>query len=353
MSSSPLTLSFESKPSKIWSVEKANAWFQKYPWLTGCNFSPSTAINQLEMWQEDTFDIPTIRRELNLAHSLGFNVLRVYLHNLLWETDAKGFKKRINTFLNIIAEYNIKVMFVLFDDCWNCNPAPGKQPEPRPGVHNSGWLQAPGKARVLDKSTWKSLEGYTKDILETYRNDERILLWDLYNEPGNEGLGVQSLDLLKKVFEWAWDVRPEQPLTVASWNEELKVLNEFSRQHSDIQTFHNYKNAESLENEIKSLLQYGRPIICTEYMARTSESYFETHLPIFKKYNVGAINWGLVAGKTNTIFPWNSPEGTPEPIVWFHDIFKKDGTPFCEKEVSVIKTHTGANKQSGFQRKVA
>jgi hypothetical protein len=328
--------------STKWTAQKAQEWYSHQPWLVGCNFAPSTAINQLEMWQEDTFDEPTIREELALARSLGFNVIRVYLHNLLWELDAEGFKKRIEYFLSITTDYNIRTVFVLFDDCWNHEYAPGQQPAPKPGVHNSGWVASPGRNRIINKVGWELLEGYTKDILNTFRSDDRIVMWDLYNEPGNEGLKNHSRHLLKAVFDWAWEVRPDQPLTSASWNGELKALNRFKRAHSDVITFHNYKDAATLEAEIKELLALGRPVICTEYMARTSDSFFETHLPIFRKYNVGAINWGLVAGKTNTIFPWGSQEGTPEPVVWFHDIFRKDGTPYDEKEISIIRQMTGA-----------
>lgn len=342
MSQTTITNSVTMK-SKQWTSVKAWEWHKKQPWLVGCNFAPSTAINQLEMWQAETFDVPTIRHELELARGLGFNVIRVYLHNLLWETDATGLKDRINIFLTIASEYNIKTMLVLFDDCWNHDCLPGRQPQPKPGVHNSGWAASPGRKRIIDKIGWEHLEAYTKDILTTFKNDARVIIWDLYNEPGNEGLGDQSIHLLQAVFQWAWEVRPSQPLTAASWNGELKTLNDFKHKHSDVITFHNYRDAANLEAEIRHLQDFKRPIICTEYMARTSESFFETHLPIFKKYNVGAINWGLVSGKTNTIFPWGSKEGTPEPTVWFHDIFRKDGTPYDPKEVEIIKSITGTN----------
>jgi hypothetical protein len=329
--------------STRWSAEKANQWYSEQPWYVGCNFAPSTAINQLEMWQQESFDLPTIREELRLAKSLGFNIIRVYLHNLLWEVDAEGFKKRIDIFLGEADQVGLKVLFVLFDDCWNHTMNIGVQPAPKPGVHNSGWVASPGRERILQKIGWDNLEAYTKDILTTFANDSRIVIWDLYNEPGNEGMGDESFHLLEAVFQWAWTVRPSQPLTAASWKHELVKLNEFKRAHSDIITFHNYLDAKSLKKEIISLKKLGRPVICTEYMARTSESFFETHLPIFKKYNVGAINWGLVAGKTNTIFPWGSPEGTEEPTVWFHDIFRKDGTPYDPKEINVIRKMTGVS----------
>ena len=328
---------------KIWTAAEANDWYGKQPWLVGCNFIPSTAINELEMWQADTFDPATIDRELGWAEGLGFNVVRVYLHNLAWETDQEGFKKRISEFLTIADKHKIKVLFVLFDDCWLANPKPGKQPEPVPGVHNSGWLRAPGPTIVADASKWAPMEAYTKDILTTYKNDSRILMWDLYNEPGNSDMTEISFPFMEKIFQWAWTVRPTQPLTCATWNgaEKFKRYNEFQLKNSDVITFHNYSDEKNLETEILSLQKLGRPFICSEYMARTNNSKFETHLPIFKKYKVGAINWGLVNGKSNTIFPWGSQEGSPEPAVWFHDIFRKDGTAFSDQEVKMIRELTG------------
>jgi hypothetical protein len=335
-------LSFSTWSQKIWSIDQATQWYNQQPWLVGCNFIPSTAINELEMWQADTWDAKTIDRELGWAESIGFNVVRVYLHNLVWEADADGFKKRINEFLTIADKHKIKTLFVLFDDCWNKDPKLGKQPEPKPGVHNSGWMQSPGQARVNDQSSWGPLEKYTKELLTTYKNDKRILMWDLYNEPGNEGMFDKSLPFLQKVFEWAWAIRPSQPLTCATWNhdEKFKNLNEFQLANSDVITFHNYSDPKNLEEEILQLQKSGRPFICSEYMARTNNSRFETNLPVFKKYKVGAINWGLVRGKTNTVFPWGSKEGTPEPIVWFHDIFRKDGTAFSNDEIAFLKSIT-------------
>ena len=333
-------IALRAQPSRVWTAEKANKWYKQQPWLVGCNFIPSTAINELEMWQAETFDMTTIDRELGWAHSIGMNVVRVFLHNIPWQTDAKGFRQRIGTYLMIAGRNHIKTIFVLFDDCWNENPQPGKQPKPKPGVHNSGWVQCPGKQMHNDSSSWGKLEDYVKDILSTFKNDNRVLLWDLYNEPGNSNYNETSLPLLKKVFEWAWTVRPLQPLTCGIWYDN-KNLNEYQLAHSDIISFHNYSKAEELEKEIQTLLQKDRPLICTEYMARTKSSKFETHLPIFKKYQVGAINWGLVAGKTNTIYQWDTPvpDGS-EPAIWFHDIFRKNGKPFDEKETQLIKQLT-------------
>ena len=321
-----------------WSVEKANQWYGQQPWLIGANFIPSTAINQLEMWQAETFDPETIDRELGYAEKIGMNVMRVFLHNLPYEQDPNGFTKRINEFLAIADKHHIKTIFVLFDSCWNDNPKPGKQPAPKPGIHNSGWVRAPGSLRMFDSRTWGGLEKYTTDLLKRFGNDGRVLAWDLFNEPSNSGYMDAVLPLLRASFAWARAANPLQPLTVGYWNDHA-LSNQVIFENSDILTFHNYDTAEKLEAQIKDFQRIKRPMICTEYMARTRGSLFKTSLPVFKKYHVGAINWGLVKGKTNTIFAWDNPlPNVDEPPVWFHDIFRPDGTVFSQEEADFIKS---------------
>jgi hypothetical protein len=332
----PALLPAQEKAPERWSKDKVNAWYAKQPWLVGCNFIPSNAINQLEMWQADTFDPKTLDRELGWAADLRLNTMRVFLHDLAWEADPDGFKKRVGQYLDIAAKHKIKTLFVIFDDCWNQHPKIGKQPAPIPGVHNSGWVQSPGTSAVVNPKHWPGLERYVMDILRTFGKDERIVAWDLYNEPGNNSLGDKSLPLLAQTFRWARAAAPSQPLTVGVWFDNAK-LNAFQLEASDVITFHNYNKADSLRSQIGDLKKLGRPVICTEYMARTQGSRFETHLPIFKEEKVGCYNWGFVSGKTNTIYPWNSPKGGPEPKLWFHDILRPDGTPYDLKEVEAIK----------------
>jgi len=322
-----------------WSITKANNWYNGQPWLVGCNFIPSTAINQLEMWQEDTFDPETIDKELGWAADIGFNTVRVYLHDLAWESDAEGFKKRVNQYLQIADKHGIKTLFVIFDDCWFPNAKIGKQPEPVPGVHNSGWLQSPGKDIVNNPKKWDRLEKYVQDIVNTFGKDERILMWDLYNEPGMKKQKIKSLPLLKKVFEWAREAAPTQPLTAGVWSG-MKELNDFQLSVSDIITFHNYKNVVNLTNQIATLKKFGRPVICTEWLLRKNGGTVQNFLPIFKKEDVGCYNWGLVSGKTQTIYSWASKKGDPEPDPWFHDLLKKDGSPFDPKEINLFKKLT-------------
>jgi hypothetical protein len=326
-----------------WPVGKANDWYAKQEWMVGCNFTPSTAINQLEFWQEASFDPATIDKELGWAEKIGFNTVRVYLHYLPWQEDAEGFKKRIDQYLEIADSHGIRTMFVLFDDCWYGNPQPGKQPEPVPGLHNSGWVQCPRYAEVFDESVHPVLESYTKDIIGTYKNDDRVVVWDLYNEPGNNHFPDHNLPLVKKVFTWARQVNPSQPITSSVWSfnkPSFAKLNFWLINHSDIITYHNYGGYEGQKKDISKFQSFNRPVICTEYLARTYGSKFETCLPLMKEKNVGAINWGLVFGKTQTVYPWNSPLDAPVPDVWHHDIFYKDGEPYSHDEIELIKSLT-------------
>ncbi len=347
-----------------WSRERAARWYADQPWLVGCNFTPSTAINQLETWQPDTFDAATIDRELGWAASAGFNSIRLFLHDLAWHADPEGFKKRVDHVLSLAAARGIRTMLVIFDDCW-FPPRAGPQPLPTPGVHNSGWAQSPGHHVVADRSQWGRLEAYVKDVVGSFARDERICVWDLYNEPGNaflplasqSGLGRSAraawralrhlvltsptLPLLRATFEWARSIDPAQPLTAGVWAPNLS-LNRFQLEASDVITFHQYAGAEKLEERIRALQQaHGRPVLCTEWLARRMGSRLETHLPIFQRERVGCYCWGLVSGKTQTIFGWNDRPGTPQPDVWHHDVLHPDGTPYDEREIEVLRRLTG------------
>jgi Cellulase (glycosyl hydrolase family 5) len=349
--------------SKPWTVEKADKWGEQMGWLVGCNYTPSTAINQLEMWQADTFDPKTIDRELGWAQQLGFNCVRVFLHNLLWQQDAAGFLNRMDTFLQLADKHHIKVIFVLFDSCWDPNPKLGKQHAPRPFVHNSGWVQSPGREYMEYPERLDELKPYVQGVVGHFRNDKRIAFWDVFNEPDNMNPGsygkeeptnklTSALTLLKKVFVWAREVNPKQPLSSGVWKvngdkpTDLSAFEKIQLGESDIITFHNYGKLDSVKRWVQDLKRYHRPIICTEYMARPMGSTFNPILGYFKQQNVGAINWGFVSGKTQTIYPWDSwaKTYTAEPKVWFHDILRANGAPFSSQEVQYIQSVTGVAK---------
>lgn len=364
--------SYAQEVGQRWSVEKANKWIAQFDWVVGTNFGPSTAINQLEMWQAETFDLETIDRELKWSADLGFNMHRVFLHNLVWQQNSEEFLKRIDQFLEVADKHGVKTMFVFLDDVWDPLPTLGNQREAIPHLHNSGWVQSPGREYLEDETKDPLIKAYIKGVLKRFKNDNRVAIWDLYNEPANTNpssygftskhktelnpseKAKHSLRLITKVFKWAREVNPTQPLTIGIWNgdftkwgnpNELPAIDKVMLEQSDIITFHTYaNNLKDVKSRIDQLKKYGRPIICTEYMARTNNNLFEHVMPLFKEENIGAINWGFVAGKTNTIYPWQSWDRpfTKEPEVWFHDILRADGTPFSEEEVKLIKSLTAA-----------
>jgi hypothetical protein len=188
------------------------------------------------------------------------------------------------------------VILVIFDYCWLSYPKIGTQPAPKPGIHNSGWAQSPG-VEVVNRglSAWDRLENYVLDVIGTFADDKRILLWDVYNEPGNSANGIKSLSFLEAVFEWAHSANPSQPLSAGIWFKNRK-LNEFQLNSSDVITFHNYYSAENLQRQIMELKTLERPLICTEWLARTRGCLVSTNLPVFAQEKVGCLNWGLVAG---------------------------------------------------------
>jgi Cellulase (glycosyl hydrolase family 5) len=344
-----------------WSVEKANAWYRQTPWLVGSNFIPASAINQLEMWQANTFDPQEIDTELAWADAIGMNTMRVFLHDLLWEQDPSGFRERVNTFLTIAAKHHIRPIFVLFDSCWNPFPKLGPQYAPTPGVHNSGWVQSPGKIALEDSAQYPRLKTYVAGIVGAFADDSRIMAWDLWNEPDNMNQRSYGkvepknkmelvLKLLPQVFEWARSAVPSQPLTSGIWSgdwsslESLSPIQRVQLEQSDVISFHNYSWPEDFEKRVDELERYHRPILCTEFMARPMGSTFDAILPIAKRHHVAGINWGLVAGKTQTYLPWDSwqrPYVVEEPPVWFHEVFHPDGHPYREREIAIIRELSG------------
>jgi hypothetical protein len=363
-----LCLAAMAAPSQKWTEQKANEWYRTQGFLVGSNYNPATAINELEMWQAETFDPKRIDLELGWAEQIGMNTMRVYLHDLAYGQDPEGFKERLDHFLTICARHHIRPMLVLFDSCWDPFPVIGKQRPPRPGVHNSGWMQSPGAVALQDPAQYPRLEAYVRGVVGKFANDKRVLAWDIWNEPDNLNdpayLSLEPknkvelvLALLPQAFAWARDVGPTQPLTSGLWKggdwskpRELTAMELTQLYLSDIISFHSYDSPDKFEARVKQLRGYNRPLLCTEYMARGNGSTFEGVLPLAKGYNVAAINWGLVQGKSQTHLPWDSwrrPYIDREPAVWFHEVFRTDGAPYRSEETDLIKRLTGKVKAVG------
>lgn len=346
-----------------WTAERADRWYAAQPWIVGANFLPSTAINQLEMFQAETWDPQTINRELGLARATGMNTVRVYLHDLLWDQDQRGFRQRLEQFLTMADRHGIRPVLVIFDSCWDPDPQLGPQRRPLPGIHNSGWVQSPSRRRLIDRAEHPRLLAYVRGLVGAFAKDKRILMWDVWNEPDNSGGGSYNplqlpeeqamiAELLPQVFAAARQAGATQPLTSGvwigdDWSPSSTTLNAIQRvqlSQSDVISFHDYNWPEKFEARVAQLKAYGRPVLCTEWLARGAGSTVETVLPIAKREKVAVINWGLVDGDSQTRFPWDSwekPYVVREPVVWFHDLYRVDGTPYRQREIDLFRQLTG------------
>ncbi|HYD18687.1 MAG TPA: cellulase family glycosylhydrolase [Patescibacteria group bacterium] len=365
MNDNKLAVAAGTEANGRWTAARANEWYDKQPWLVGANYVPAHASNQIEMWQKETFNPEQIDKELALAKGLGMNTMRVFLHDLVWEQDPDGYKARIDQFLDIAKKHNIKPLIVLFDSVWNPDPKTGAQPEPTAGVHNAGWVQGPGAAALADPAQRARLERYVTGVVSAFGNDDRVLGWDVWNEPDNTNGAsygakepTNKLDLvaslLTDVFKWTRAANPVQPLTSGVWIgewDDISKINEVQKiqlAESDVISFHNYAPADDFERRMKYLQLHDRPLMLTEYMARTVGSTFEAILPVAKTHKVACYNWGFVQGRTQTHLPWDSWSNAykDEPKQWFHEIFRADHTPYVPSEVKFIKDIIAAPEAS-------
>lgn len=342
----------------------------------GVCYTTSTAVNQLEMWQAETFDPARIDLELGWADELGLNSMRVFLHPLLWATGARGLTDRFYRFLELAERHHQRVLPVLLDSCWDPDPRPGPQLEPRPGVCMSRWVQGPGRAALEDPRERRGIEEYVRGVVREFGDDDRILGWDLWNEPDHtpdhqtaaafaarESPRKVELvtELLPEVFYWARSELPRQPLTSGVWSglwdsvEHLREVERIQLSESDVISFHCYGPPEDFDRRAGWLEAYSRPIWCTEYMARPEGSTFGGILPLAHERHVGAWSWGFVAGRTQSYLPWDS---WVEPYVdrtadrWFHDLLRPDGSPYDPSETRLLRgiAKSRASRGAGLGR---
>ena len=352
-----------------WTEAEAKAWGAARPWVCGCNFLPSSSVNFIEMWRAETFDMPTIERELGWAANAGFNAIRVNLPFVGWREDRDGLVDRLDRVIGAADRLGIDTVPVLFDDCGfgGQEPVWSPQDDPVPGVHNSRAVASPGRQAVLDVGLRGALEAYVRDVGRSFRADRRILLWDLYNEPGNRmtfgiagysefdsRLEDSALSLMEGAFSWARGEAPNQPLTVAAWttpradegaNAYCTATDRRALECSDLVSFHAYLNRDRVAGYIDDLAELRRPIFCTEWMARPVDSKISDQLSLFHDRGVGCFQWGLVKGRTQTWLPWpddlvRAHGGRVDRSLWFHDLFREDGTPYDACEVEKIRELT-------------
>jgi hypothetical protein len=350
-----------------WTKEKARAWESEQGWIVGCNYIPSRCINNIEIWQEYEFDdvMRTVKLELDLAAGIGMNSFRMVLPFFVWRHQRDGLISRMNQFLDEANKRGIKLMPILFDDCClpktlKREPKFGKQPDPIPGHHGGTIVTSfDGGSKIGynlcdDKENWPELEKYVRDLVTQFGQDERVVVWDIWNEPGNSNRDGMSQEFMERVFEVVRSENPIQPLTAGPWSfgseydksdqnvSSIKEIEKRAMDLSDVISYHCYANIDISRKLIKELKKEGRPLLITEWLHRPFGNHVSDHLPLFKKENVGCYNWGLVAGKTQTYEPWDSIRKIPriDLKLWQHDLFLEDFTPYNKEEINLFKNLT-------------
>lgn len=295
-----------------------------WSWVKGAIFVPTNCVNQIQQWEE--FDPIINDRELYYAHTYGINLVRIYLHYLVWEKDKAKFLKDLETFLTLADKYQIKTVITFFDDIWNPQPKLGPYPFPIPGRHNSQWAQCPGNYIKENYATYKDkLKGYVQDVVNAHKEDCRIVFWEPYNEPGFNQHG-KYMEVTKILLNdsrlWIKDTGTMIPITSTA-SPDFKGLG-----FSDFYSWHNYtKNYDGPR---------GSEVINTECFNRQDQSIAGV-VEEYGKTGTGYIIWELGIGRDNCRFHWDSPENAPEVSEPFQGLIYPDGHPWDTMEVSIIR----------------
>lgn len=350
-----------------WTKEQAWEWYLKQPWLRGCNFMSSDCCNRVDQWQEYGFEerMKTTERELELAASIGFNSIRLILQFEVWDQEHDGFLKRFDRYLELADRYGISSMICFGNDCtvpkkYYTPPKLGPQ-QVDIGYHggrkdspHGGLSGGPGYSILDEPELAEKFYGMVHEIISRYARDSRVVVWDLFNEPGNGRRGSLSLPHMERFFEIARDIGPMQPLTTGAYDShalcrgELSEIETRALELSDVVSFHCYGSYDHMVRTIDILKKtYGRPMLCTEWLNRITHNDVQTIYPLFYLERIGCYNWGLVAGKYQTYEPWNGlwesyERGEAEDIdftKWQHDLFRPSLRPYDPKEIELIEQY--------------
>ena len=350
--------------SGIWSREQACDWYNNRPWLRGCNFMSSIDANRVEQWQELDFEehMKVADAELKLAADTGFNTIRLVMEIAVWDAEHDSYMKHLEHYLETAWKYGISSMIVFGNDCM-----PPKDENWKPvktGVQTCDWGYHGGRKysqhgrfaqmgyHLLDEPEYEhKFYDMEAEIIDKYKDDPRVCIWDLYNEPGNSHRDSVTMPHLKKYYETAWEIRPSQPLTSGAWRDltkgygGLSEVEKYVLDNSDIISFHNYGDYLTNIKILRFLKTLGRPIICTEWLCRGLHNTVQEIYPLFYLEKVGCYNWGFVAGKYQTYEPWESiwadyAAGGARDFdftKWFHDLYRPSYRPYDPHEIDLIK----------------
>ncbi len=349
-----------------WSKEKAWNWYNSLPWIRGCNFMGSDCANRIDQWQEYGFEekLATAEKEFALMESIGYNSIRIIIEYEVWAEQHSGFMKRLDRYLDAADRHGITAMIVLSNECsvrtsTYVPPVFGEQFWEL-GYHGGKdfktWYKHGSDERynlLDDPEVAPRYYEMVRELITRYKDDKRVLVWNLMNEPGN-GRGSKSLPHLKRFFEIGREIDPIQPLCADVWrgmNEGRATteIEQFALEESDVISYHSYASYMDNVLILNQLKAYDRPIFNTEWLCRPNGNTIDLMLPLFFLENVGCYQWGFVAGKYQTYEPsqgiWKKYEEQGYEAVksfdftkWQHDLYRPGGRfPYDPSEIEIIK----------------
>ncbi len=350
-----------------WSVQKAQAWYEAQPWIRGYNTYPSNCVNRIAMWQKYNHEavIKQARYEFQLARDTGFNAVRMFIQFEVWLYEHDSFMANLEEYIAAAAEFGQKIMFVIGNDC----SVPKDFYNVTFGEQKIDWGYHSGICRGQHSGTHGNNAGYllcdepemaekflamVEEFAVTYGQDERVQIWDVWNEIGNSKRGMMSVPLMEKCCEILRAHDVIQPLTVSIWSlwpghEPLCTEAEMRGvELSDVLSFHSYNSFQTMIKTIEIIRErFGdRPLLNTEWLNRIRHNNVDELFPLFYLENIGSYHWGLMQGFSQTYEPWggffakiDDPDyyGPEDLTKLQHDLYRFNGHPYIAKEVAIIK----------------
>ncbi|MBR3222995.1 MAG: cellulase family glycosylhydrolase [Kiritimatiellae bacterium] len=355
-----------------WTKEQAWKWYRAQPWMRGCNYMPASAANRVDQWQELGSEerFKEVERELALAESIGFNTLRIIIEEqgfAVWYAEHDGFMERFERYLQIMERHKMRAIVVLGNDCsrpkeiWSF-PKTGPQPcdwgyhGGRKRSQHGSFPGAVGYTCMDDPGLRERFFAMCEEVMTKYRADQRIVFWDLWNEPGSGNRRKpEHVALVRRIFDLAWKINPVHPLAADVWtghygmsHDDVNNPQVLAGAMSDIISYHCYDDYEAQVRLLSKLRRfYGRPLVNTEWLARIKHNDVFTAYPLYYVEGVGCTCWGFVAGKYQTYEPWEGMWNEIEKgseigksydmTKWFHDLYRPSLRPYDPKEIELIK----------------
>lgn len=351
--------------NRRWTENEIKAWYDALPWLRGCNFLPSNCVNRLDMWQsyKRNEHLETADRELALCNETGFNTVRLWLNFDVYYKEPEEFMNTLESYISLSAKHNQAVMIVLAyeEDLPYGEKFIAKNLGKQKIYFNHFNRDYKLFNECLNENKFRHYSEYPETrelffemverVVKKYREDKRIIAWNVENEPGI-GIGKRAIKLLRELFALVRSLDPVQPLAADIWHavkddgtldsEEENVAYELS----DFISFHSYSEYEWFLSGLYALKKhYARPIIVTEWLNRCNHNTVRDIYPLLMYDKIGCYCWGFVGGETYTTEPWNdfwekfekNPDVNFDFTKWQHDLYRRNYHPYDPREIALIK----------------